>query len=153
MNLFSCVLFVYTCFYFVTAGQAVFYRLCFGQVFLKIPATSFLVIRKLADPLLELKLKIVYFGGLITGVALCVMSITQQSMYQIASMSSMLFFVTDLVFAKKYSMPLNEKIRLATLNDHATAVSLQKAWIRWILIRGNLALIGFAVILLAVVIS
>ncbi|RYF93491.1 MAG: hypothetical protein EOO02_24235 [Chitinophagaceae bacterium] len=74
-------------------------------------------------------------------------------MYQVASLSSFILFLLDIVLAKKFSMPLNEQIRMVSTDDEPGGLVLQKDWIRWIGVRGNIALTGFAIMLITVVLS
>ena len=46
--------------YFLVAGQFIFYQLCFSHVFKQIDARNFLDIRKIADPILQVRLSIIY---------------------------------------------------------------------------------------------
>ena len=75
MSMITLVLFLYVLLYFVLAGQAVFYKLCFSQVFKKIPAQHFINIRKLADPILETRLPVIYYSSLAFGITYIILAV------------------------------------------------------------------------------
>ena len=59
--------FFYPAVYFLVAGQFIFYQLCFSHVFKQIDARNFLDIRKIADPILQVRLSIIYYSSLALG--------------------------------------------------------------------------------------
>ena len=149
MSVFTLVLFLYLLLYFVLAGQAVFYKLCFSQVFKKIPAQHFINIRKLADPILETRLPVIYYCCLALGIVFIILAVYQGSARTITFAAlAYIFLQADVIFAKKYNLPINAEIRSLVNPSDITAAQLQHDWIRWIDIRGYFILAGFFVLIL-----
>ena len=147
MSIITLVLFLYVLLYFVLAGQAVFYKLCFSQVFKKIPAQHFINIRKLADPILESRLPLIYYSSLAFGIAFIILAVYQGSFRTIIFATlAFIFLMADVLLAKKYNLPINAEIRNLVNPSDITAARLQHDWIRWIDIRGNFILAGFFVL-------
>ena len=147
MSIITLVLFLYVLLYFVLAGQAVFYKLCFSQVFKKIPAQQFISIRKLADPILETRLPVIYYSSLAFGVAFIILALYQGSARTIIfSTLAFIFLLADVMLAKKYNIPINAEIRNLVNPSDIVAARLQHDWIHWINIRGNFILAGFFVL-------
>ena len=147
MSIITLVLLLYVLLYFVLAGQAVFYKLCFSQVFKKIPAQHFINIRKLADPILEPRLPLIYYSSLAFGIAFIILAVYQGSVRTIVFATlAFIFLLADVLLAKKYNIPINAEIRNLVNPSDITAARLQHDWIRWIDIRGNFILAGFFVL-------
>ena len=144
MSIITLVLFLYVLLYFVLAGQAVFYKLCFSLVFKKIPAQHFINIRKLADPILEPRLPLIYYSSLAFGIAFIILAVYQGSFRTIIFATlAFIFLMADVLLAKKYNLPINAEIRNLVNPSDITAARLQHDWIWWIDIRGNFILAGF----------
>ena len=58
--------------------------------------------------------------------------------------------LTDVVLAKRYNIPINSIIELASVDSVPLekAADLQKNWIRWIVLRGRIMIAGFILLLL-----
>jgi hypothetical protein len=149
MPIITFILFLYIVLYFVLAGQAVFYKLCFTQVFRKIPAQHFINIRKLADPILETRLPVIYYSSLAVGITFIGFAIYQGVILTIAfAILAFIFLLADVLLAKKFNIPINTQIRNLVNPSEIIAARLQHDWIRWIDIRGNFILAGFFVLTL-----
>ncbi|HTE23497.1 hypothetical protein [Flavitalea sp.] len=147
MPVITLVLFLYVLLYFVLAGQAVFYKLCFTHVFKKIPAQQFINIRKLADPILETRLPVIYYSSLAFGITFIILAVYQGSAITIIFAAlAFIFLLADVMLAKKYNIPINAEIRNLVNPSDMIAARLQHDWIRWIDIRGNFILAGFFVL-------
>jgi hypothetical protein len=143
---------LYLLVYFVVAGQAVFYLFCFSEVFKKIPADHFVGIRKLADPILEVRLKIIYYSSLLLGLMLILASVrTGIGAKFLFIMISYLLLLVDVALATRFNIPLNKKIRDLELPVEANSSQLQMMWIKWITLRGRFVLAGFVLLLVTVV--
>lgn len=150
MQILNIVHFVYLVLYFLLAGQASFYKLCFTQVFAVIPASQFLAIRKLADPILQRRLSILYYSSLIFGITFTIYATSLGSLsLKLAAISSLLLLLTDIILAKKYNIPLNTAIRNAVAPGDDLAMEWQRHWLRWINVRGNFIIAGFIVLLVS----
>jgi hypothetical protein len=144
MPIISVVLFLYILLYFVLAGQAVFYKLCFTQVFKNIPAQQFIQIRKLADPIIEKRLPLVYYSSLAFGLTFLILSIYEGAVPAIIFAAlAFVFLLADVLLAKRYNIPINIEIRTLVNPSESVAYRIQHDWLRWIDIRGNFILAGF----------
>jgi hypothetical protein len=149
MSMNTLVLFLYVLLYFVLAGQAVFYKLCFSQVFKKIPAQHFINIRKLADPILETRLPVIYYCTLAFGITYIILAVYYGSAVTITFATlAYIFLLADVILARKYNIPINAEIRNLVNPTDLTAARLQHDWIRWIDIRGNFILAGFFMLII-----
>jgi hypothetical protein len=148
MSIITIVLFIYILLYFVLAAQAVFYKLCFTQVFRKIPAQHFINIRQLADPILETRLPVIYYSCLAVGLIFSGFAIYQGSLLTICfAVLAYVLLLADVLLAKKYNIPINSEIRQLVNPSESIAARLQHNWIRWIDIRGGFILAGFFILL------
>lgn len=149
MTVFQVLMFCYVLLYFILAGQAVFYKLCFTRVFGEIPGSHFIAVRKLADPILAKRLALVYYSSLVLGITLVVMAVINSSLAVITlSALAFLMLVADVVLARKYNIPLNTQIRDLSEPTDAISGQLQYQWLKWIDIRGNFILAGFVVLII-----
>ena len=148
MQLLIIIQLLYSGLYFILAGQAVFYKLCFAKVFNEIPATEFISIRRLADPILQSRLSIIYYSSLGLGITyLVLMAVYGTPANLVLATLALLLLCADIMLAKRHNIPLNLKIRQIDDTTGALARQLQHEWIKWIEIRGHFILAGFFVLL------
>jgi hypothetical protein len=143
--------FIRLCFYivyFLVAGQAVFYLLCFYRVFHEIPARQFINIRKLADPILEIRLRVIYYSSLLLGAAFVALRLSESDIFaKVISVFCFSLLLADVVLAKRHNIPLNARIRQSEELSEQAARELQGEWLKWIRIRGSLVITGFLLLL------
>ena len=134
--------------YFLIAGQGVFYLLCFARVFNQIPGKDFINIRKLADPILDSRLSLLYYSCLASGTISMVFVLSEGDPLAISFIPvSFLLLLADVILAKKFNIPLNTKIRGITRPTDREAYELQSEWLRWIRIRAIIVIAGFLLLL------
>ena len=154
VQIFTFIHLLYLVVYFLVAGQFIFYQLCFSRVFKQTPARHFLDIRKIADPILQVRLSIIYYSSLAIGILfVAALILRRDPVATILPMSSFILLVIDVVLAKKYNIPLNTKIRETTNPTDEYAKQLQQSWLKWIGIRGVFVTAGFIILLTDAVIN
>jgi hypothetical protein len=148
MQLTNLIHLVYLVLYFLVAGQAVFYFLCFLSVFSDIPPQQFINIRKLADPILALRLSLIYYSSLASGAIFVLLMFLQPGTSAKAiALASYLLLLTDVILAKRHNIPLNTRIRVIKEPSDKEASYLQAEWLKWIRIRGIVVVAGFVLLL------
>jgi len=152
MFLFQTLTFIhllYLVVYFLVAGQFIFYQLCFSHVFKQIHARQFLDIRKIADPILRVRLSVIYYSSLAPGIVFVTADILQNGLLAaILPLLSFILLLTDVLLAKKYNIPLNTKIRETANPSDEYATQLRYDWLKWIGIRGVFVTAGFIILLI-----
>jgi hypothetical protein len=134
------------------ASQAAFYRICFSQVFRKIPPLQFLIIRKLADPILATRLAFIYYSCLLSGLLVTILLLYQRlSIHSMAVTVSFILLLFDVYLAKRYNIPLNTQARNTSDATETFASELQRNWMKWIDVRSYLTLTGFTILMLVAV--
>jgi hypothetical protein len=150
MNIVSISGFIYLLFYFILAGQSVFYLFCFSKVFTMIDASGFITIRKLAAPLLERPLRFWYYGCLVVGVVhLAICFSKMPALWFFFNLLSYILLLLDVVLAKRHNIPVNKIIDgLVQHNTSEAEMSqLRDKWLKWIDIRGRVLIAGFILLL------
>lgn len=156
MNIITIPGFIYLLFYFVLAGQAIFYLLCFTKVFSMINASGFIHIRKLAAPLLDRPLRFWYYGCLLTGILYLSIGFSHMSApWFLLTLISYVLLVVDVLLATRFNIPVNKTIDLLkpeeTTEDNMDL--LRKTWLKWIDVRGKVLITGFILLLAAATMS
>jgi hypothetical protein len=152
MNVSETIGFIYLVFYFVLAGQAVFYLFCFTRVFLMIEPSRFISIRKMAAPLLDHKLRFWYYGCLLSGGCYLIVGVGKMTTTgMVLTIMTYLLLLLDVSLASLYNIPLNKRIDEINPEKMSEAELglLRNTWLKWIDVRGKLLMAGF-IILLAV---
>ncbi|RYY26961.1 MAG: hypothetical protein EOO04_10100 [Chitinophagaceae bacterium] len=151
MTIQNLVHFFYKLTYFFLAAQGVFYLLCFSRVFGEGSPLDFIRMRKKAAPILEPRLSLLYYSCLATGAITVGFAFREPfALYAVATIISFAMLLTDVVLAKRYNIPINSIIELASVDSVPLekAADLQKNWIRWIVLRGRIMIAGFILLLL-----
>lgn len=135
--------------YFFLAAQGAFYRVGFGRALFDIAPESFMELRKAVDPRVRKNLKLLYLSALPAMLIWLVLAVKSGEMLSYGPvLVALLLLIADLVLALKASEPVNELINSDLLNTRQGYQNARTKWMKYIFIRGNLAIAGFIVLLL-----
>ena len=131
--------------YFLLAAQGAFYLLGLHKVMAAMPPSDFVALRKLANPVLEPRLKVLYMLTLLSSVFVLILSARQRDSFGFLLISiATALMLADLVLAMRLSIPLNA--RVAAVHTKPDAALFQALWLRQIYVRAILAVSGFAIL-------
>lgn len=135
--------------YFFVAAQGAFYRVGFGKALFDISPESFIELRKAVDPHVRRPLKVLYISSLATTLTWLVLTVESGRLLTYGPvLIAFLLLIADLVIALKRSEPMNVLINADLLNTRQGYVNARDEWMKFIFIRGSLAVAGFVVLML-----
>lgn len=137
--------------YFFVAAQGAFYRVGFGKALFDIAPENFIELRKAVDPRVRRPLKTLYISSLTTMLTWLVLTVNAGGLLTYGPvLVAFLLLIADLVLALKCSEPVNVLINADLLNTRQGYVNARDEWMKFISIRGSLAVSGFVVLMLYV---
>jgi hypothetical protein len=135
--------------YFFVAAQGAFYHVGFGRALFNISPEGFIELRKAVDPQVRGKLKALYLSALATMFTWLVLAVNSGGLlFYGPVLVAFLLLVSDLVLALKRSEPVNELINSNLLNTTQAYAAARTEWMKYIFVRGSLAVAGFVLLLL-----
>jgi hypothetical protein len=135
--------------YFFIAAQGAFYHFGFGKALFQIPAEDFIELRKAVDPVVRPRFKSLYFSALAVVLLWLIFSDKSAGFLSYGPvLFAFLFLIADMVLIVKFSEPVNELINSDLLNTQTGYVTARTEWMKFIFIRGYLAMAGFFLLII-----
>ena len=135
--------------YFFIAAQGAFYHFGFAKALYQIPAEHFIMLRKMVDPVVRTKFKVLYLSALAVMLLWVLLADKSGGFWSYAFiLLSFLFLAADMVLILKFSEPVNALINSAFLNTESGYANARSEWLKFILIRGYFSLAGFGLLIL-----
>ncbi|WP_439556622.1 hypothetical protein [Dyadobacter sp.] len=135
--------------YFFIAAQGAFYHFGFGKALYQIPAEHFIELRKVVDPAVRSKFKMLYLAALAVMLLWVVLTDKSAGFWSYGLvLLAFLLLVADMVFILRFSEPVNELINSDLLNTERGYSNARSEWLKFIFIRGYLSLAGFALLVI-----
>jgi uncharacterized membrane protein len=132
----------------VLAAQGMFYLVGPAAALKTISVSAFAEQRVAIDNKIAGNLRILYYSALLLGILVLLMSWKQyDSLPFICTALALLFTITDIVLAMKFNLPINETFK-SYPDAPAMWKALQLEWIKFIVIRGVLAISAMLSLLL-----
>ncbi|WP_192821107.1 hypothetical protein [Rufibacter sp. LB8] len=135
--------------FIVLSAQGIFYLFAVKEAFTIISIEAFIEQRKAVDLIIGSRLKVIYFLALLLVlVVLALASKNYGSLVFITTAISCVCLLTDMGFALKISVPLNQL--MATFNPDNQQVdweSLRVEWLFYIAVRGWIMIVGLLTLL------
>jgi hypothetical protein len=134
-------------------SQSLFYLLALTNAQKSLQAPAYIELRKLLDKNLQVTLKIVYYITLLTTLLLTVITFsTSLSLLFITSAIALLALFTDVYFALRGDIPINNLINQWNANNYPRHWQLiRRKWFYFFHIRQVAGIIGFSSLLVGAV--
>lgn len=140
-----------TMLYFFLASQGAFYRVGFGKALFDISPEDFIALRKAVDLRVRVPLKALYLSSMAIMLSWLVLAVNSGGLLTYGPvLVALMLLVADMILALKCSEPVNELINSDLLNTRQGYLNARDKWMKYINIRGLLAITGFLVLLLHV---
>lgn len=135
------------------ASQPLFYLLALSDSQKKLAAPAYIELRKLLDKTLKLRLKLLYYGTLLTAVLVTWFAVAASAPLQIVTASiALIALIVDIIIAIKRNVPINKIINnwdAAKYPRHWQLI--RRKWFYFYTIRQVVGIIGFLSVLVGLV--
>ncbi|MCE7058546.1 hypothetical protein [Dyadobacter sp. CY343] len=134
--------------YFFIAAQGAFYHFGFGKALYQIPSEHFIELRKVVDPVVRSKFKVLYLSALAVMFLWFLLSDKTAGFWSYGFvLIAFVLLIADMVLILKFSEPVNELINSDLLNTEKEYSNARSEWLKFIFIRGYLSLAGFSMLI------